>query len=174
MSVFVLVNNSTHYHLPNSILTTLVARWWKYSILQPWKRANKLGQRLQILHDLKSLGIHLKKLYDQRHIKRWINPLISLWCMARRLPLLIALIPVVCPQSGNPHEHWVWGGGGGRKCKHFAFGLKYPFSTTSCQYCILHLKNKKLFEISNFTRTTAKPLWCSNFFHEKFYFSISL
>ncbi len=32
----------------------------KHCVFQPWKPANKLGQRSQILPDLKSLGIHLK------------------------------------------------------------------------------------------------------------------
>ncbi len=61
MSVFVLVYVIPPTAiLPNSILTPRVASWWKTQRIAPMQAANKLGQRSQILPNLKSLGIHLK------------------------------------------------------------------------------------------------------------------
>jgi len=57
-------------------------------VLQP---ANKLGQRLKILLNLKSLGPS-KNLYEREHIKILINQLIILQCVS----LSIALVPVEC------------------------------------------------------------------------------
>jgi len=58
MTVFVLVCVCVIPHtanLPKSILPPQVAVNRKHNILKPWKPANKPGQRMQILQDLKSL-----------------------------------------------------------------------------------------------------------------------
>ncbi len=86
-----------------------------------------------------------KKICDQRHIKTRINQLINLQWKARRLSLLIVLVPVVCPQSGNLHECWVWGVGSERNysLRYFEFGLQYPFQplTVNITYCtFLHFE----------------------------------
>ncbi len=46
-------------------------------------------------------------------LKNTNNQLINLQYKARHIPLSIALIPVACPQSGNPTEHRVQRGGVG-------------------------------------------------------------
>lgn len=46
----------------------------------------------------------------------------------------------VYPQSGNPYEHWVWGGRGKGKnfLEYFEFGLAATILTASCQYYIAY------------------------------------
>ncbi len=77
----------------------------KYCILEPWKPANKLNWRSQILPKLKKLQHLSKKRYDQRHItKKGIRLLllrvlnlatcVSVECFEFELQLLFHLLAV--------------------------------------------------------------------------------
>ncbi len=120
MSVFVLVcMTPPTSNLSNGISTDRVASWWKSQrSAMAWKPENEPSQR-----STRPKPRHPSKfLYDQRNIKRRSE--------AHRLPLSFALVPVACPQSGNPRECRVWGGGGQRNnsLQYIEFGLQWLFN----------------------------------------------
>ncbi len=79
-------------NLPSSILTPRVATWRKTQHIAAMEASKWTGSE----------------------IVNSIRPKINLQCKICHLPLSIVLIPLMCPQSDNPCECRVWGGGGGR------------------------------------------------------------
>ncbi len=133
MSVFVLVCViSPTDNLPNSISTPWFASWWKTQHITVIEASKQPGSEVADSTRSKNPWHPSKKLYDQRHIKTWINQPINLKCKARRIPSLVpfALVSSIWQPA--------WGGGGGRKLKQlspiFWIWTAVPFTTASCQY----------------------------------------
>ncbi len=65
----------THCQFTQQYFNTRVARWWKTQRITAMEASKPIGSEIAVSTQPKKPRLPSKKLYDQRHIKTWINQL---------------------------------------------------------------------------------------------------